>query len=144
MSGNNLVFVDTWGWLALGHRREERHEEIKTLYRKLREKNKLLFTSDYVLDELITLIFRRESFAEGASFIEGVLGASERGILSIERINSQRFTEAWRLRRQLSDKPSISFTDISSMVIMKEKKIKNILTEDDHFLQVGMGFKLIP
>jgi len=144
MSGNNLVFVDTWGWLALGHRPDERHEEIKTLYRKLRENNNFLFTSDYVLDELITLIFRRESFAEGASFIEGVLGASERGIISIEKINSQRFTKAWRLRRQLSDKPSISFTDISSMVIMKEKKIKNILTEDDHFLQVGMGFKLIP
>jgi hypothetical protein len=28
----NLVLIDTWGWLALGHRRDSHHREINALY----------------------------------------------------------------------------------------------------------------
>jgi len=31
----NLVFIDTWGWLALGHRRDTHHQEINALYKEL-------------------------------------------------------------------------------------------------------------
>jgi uncharacterized protein len=58
------VFVDTWGWMALGHRRDPQHGEVRDLYRQLREEQIPITTSDYVLDELITLLFRRESFDE--------------------------------------------------------------------------------
>lgn len=33
-------------------------------------------------------------------------------------------------------------TDLTSMVVMKEPRIKDVLTEDDHFIQVGMGLDL--
>ncbi len=26
------IFVDTWGWLALGHRRDNYHQQVKNLY----------------------------------------------------------------------------------------------------------------
>ena len=29
------VLIDTWGWLALGYRREPRHEEIKAFYQSM-------------------------------------------------------------------------------------------------------------
>ncbi len=29
------------------------------------------------------------------------------------------------------------------MAIMEEKGIKNVLTEDEHFMQVGMGFQRV-
>lgn len=29
------VFIDTWGWLALGHRHDARHQEIKAFYQAL-------------------------------------------------------------------------------------------------------------
>ncbi|NBD35588.1 MAG: hypothetical protein GVY30_06275 [Chloroflexi bacterium] len=58
------VFVDTWGWMALGHRREPRHEKVQACYRKLRAQQIPIYTSDYVLDELITLLFRRENFTD--------------------------------------------------------------------------------
>ena len=38
----------------------------------------------------------------------------------------------------------ISFTDLTSMVIMQERGIKRILTEDDHFLHIGMGLQKVP
>ncbi len=48
------------------------------------------------------------------------------------------------MRRQFSDKPKISFTDLSSMVIMVELGISDILTEDRHFALVGLGFRSLP
>lgn len=44
-----------------------------------------------------------------------------------------------KLRHRYQDKPSISFTDLSSMVVMQELDIEWIRTEDNHFTHVGDG-----
>ena len=49
------LFIDTWGWLTLRDRDESRHEDVKIFYRQFREENGNIYTSDYVLDETITL-----------------------------------------------------------------------------------------
>jgi predicted nucleic acid-binding protein len=138
------VFIDTWGWLALGHRRDARHQEVKALYQALQKEGSLCYTTDYVLDETITLLFRREVFEEAIRFMEGIFQSVEERRLIIERVTSERFSSAWRLRKKFQDKPKISFTDLTSMVIMEEQGIKSVLTEDEHFLQVGMGFQKAP
>lgn len=138
------VLIDTWGWLALGHRRDTRHREVKALYQKLQKKGARLYTTDYVLDEVITLLFRRESFAEAVRFMEGIFQTAQAGRLTVERVTSERFASAWELRKRFQDKPKISFTDLASMVIMREREIAKILTEDEHFMQVGMGFQKVP
>jgi len=138
------VFVDTWGWMALGHRREPRHAEVKHIYQELRSNQIPTYTSDYVLDELITLLFRHEVFEEAMRFVEGILGAAVLGQLRIERVTPDRFSAAWELRKRFQDKPTISFTDLTSMAIMDERGIQQVLTEDEHFIQVGMGFSRVP
>jgi predicted nucleic acid-binding protein len=138
------VFVDTWGWMALGHRREPRHVKIQEFYRKLREQQIPIYTSDYVLDELITLLFRRESFTESVRFVDGLFAAIAQGHLITEHVTSERFAVAWELRKQFQDKPGISFTDLASMAIMRDLGILQVLTEDEHFIQVGMGFFRAP
>lgn len=138
------VFVDTWGWMALGHHREPRHAEVKQIYQELRSNDMPIYTSDYVLDELITLLFRRERFERAVQFVEGILAAAVLGQVRIERITADRFFATWELRKRFQDKPTISFTDLASMVIMHERGIFQVLTEDEHFLQVGMGFSLVP
>lgn len=137
----DAVLIDTWGWLALGHRRDPRHQEIKVFYQHLREEGARLYTTDYVLDEVITLLFRRESFEEAVGFMEGIFQASQEGRLAIERVTSERFTSAWELRKRFQDKPKISFTDLTSMVIMRDRNIKKVLTDDDHFTYVGMDLQ---
>jgi uncharacterized protein len=139
-----VVFIDTWGWLALGHRRDPHHQEIKDFYQALKAQGVPLSTTDYVLDEVITLVFRREVYEEAVRFMEGIFEAGQQGRLTIERITSERFVSAWELRKRLQDKPKISFTDLASMVIMRERTIKQILTDDDHFLHVGMEFQKVP
>ncbi len=70
--------------------------------------------------------------------------AIQDGYLYLERIMPERFEQAKRLRLRFQDKPRISFTDLTSMVVMNELGITDILTEDTHFVQVGMGFQLVP
>jgi predicted nucleic acid-binding protein len=138
------IFVDTWGWIALGHRKNPRHNEVKGFYQDMRKEGSRVYTSDYVLDEVATLLFRREAFDEAIRFMEGIFAASEQGHLIIERITSERFSAAWRLRRRFKDKTRISFTDLTSMAVMEECGLNDILTEDEHFIQVGMGFQRLP
>ncbi|MGC9400690.1 MAG: type II toxin-antitoxin system VapC family toxin [Anaerolineae bacterium] len=138
------VFVDTWGWMALGYRRDPQHGEVRDLYRQLREEQIPITTSDYVLDELITLLFRRESFTEAARFVEGLLAATEQGHLVVKRVTPKVFSATWGLRKRFQDKPDISFTDLTSMVLMRELGISQVLTGDEHFIQVGMGFSKLP
>jgi predicted nucleic acid-binding protein len=81
-----------------------------------------------------TLLFRREAFDEAVRFMEGIFAAAEQGHLTIERITSEHFSAAWRLRQRFKDKTCISFTDLTSMAVMEERGLNDILTEDEHFM----------
>lgn len=140
MTLKQAIFIDTWGWLALSHRQDHFHQQVKQIYLDLRQQNIPIYTSYYVLDELISLLFKRENFEYSMNFIEGIMASNEQTILQIETVTLSRFTLALTLRKKFHDKPHISFTDFTSMVIMQELKIQYVLTQDNHFLQVGMGF----
>ena len=56
------LFIDTWGWLVLRDRKESRHQAVKDFYIEFRRQQGSIYTSDYVLDEMITLLFKRLSF----------------------------------------------------------------------------------
>ncbi len=102
------------------------------------------YTTDYVLDETFTLLFRQLSFKEAKRQLDVIDLAIKEGYLRLERITAERFEKAKILRIKFQDKPRVSFTDLTSMVVMAEIGITNILTQDDHFAQVGMGFQKIP
>jgi len=101
-------------------------------------------SSEYILDELITLLFRRENYTESVRFTDTVLAAVKNNELLIERISEDRFQRSWQLRKRLKDKQNISFTDITSMIIMQDLSIRYILTDDEHFTYTGFNFIKIP
>ncbi len=138
------IFVDTWGWLALGHRRDAHHAAVEEVFRARLPIPQCVHTSDYVLDELITLLFRRESYEEAMRFVDGIVADQVAGRVMIHRVSAERFFAAIDLRRRFQDKPLISFTDLTTMAIMAELGIAEVLTEDEHFLHVGMGFQRVP
>jgi uncharacterized protein len=144
MTGYHRIFVDTWGWLALGHHRDQSHQRVLEIYQQLLSSQVQIHTSDYVLDEVVTLVFKREHFQEAVQFMEGIFASAEVGQLHIDCVTYDVFQAAWSLRKQYQDKPLVSFTDLTSMAIMKQHSIQHVLTGDDHFAQVGMGFVKIP
>ena len=42
------------------------------------------------------------------------------------------------------DKQEISFTDLTTMIVAQDLKVTDILTCDRHFIQAGLGFRLLP
>jgi len=113
-------------------------------YHDLRRVRGSIYTSDYVLDETITLLFRRLPFTIAQESLEHIQEAVSAGYVHLELVTPDRFEDAIRLRLRFQDKPTISFTDLTSMVIMARCRLDSVLTEDDHFRQVGMGFQKVP
>ncbi len=138
------LFIDTWGWVTLYNRREERHEEVKAYYRRLREQRWTMYTSDYVLDETFTLLFKRLPFEQAKTSLDALDRATREGYLVLEWITPERFERAKLLRLRFQDKPLISFTDLSSMTVMEELDTRHVLTADAHFSHVGMGLQVVP
>ena len=62
----------------------------------------------------------------------------------LERVTPDRFEKAKKLRLKYQDKPLISFTDLTSAVVMSEKGISAVLTEDIHFTYLEPGFQRVP
>ena len=135
------LFVDTWGWLALADRGDSQHQSAAKFYAQRSRRTGRIFTSNFVLDEFFTLLFARRPFAEASRFANALLASQ---FVTIEIVTRERFDAAFELRLKFSDKPRISFTDLTSMVIMKEFGIVDVMTADSRFLQVGLGFHTFP
>ncbi len=98
----------------------------------------VLVTTDYVLDETLTLIRSRLGLQAARRWWPQV-DASNR--LQWERIGPARAEEARRWFFTWSDK-DFSFTDCTSFVVMEELRLRRVLTTDRHFVQAG--FEVLP
>ena len=124
------VFVDTGAWFAYFVRRDPDH----TLARKWVSNNdSQLITSDYILDELFTLLKLRESYVVAVAAGKILI---EEKICQIIKITPDDFARAWNVFVQFSDK-GWSFTDCTSKVIMERLNISTAFSFDEHFLQFG-------
>src|SRR5439155_24449507 len=102
------------------------------------EKGGLLVSTDYVMDETLTLIRFRLGLEAAEAWWEQVEGSTR---LSWEWIDPLRAEKARTWMFRWRDK-EFSFTDCTSFVVMKERKLKAALTSDKHFAQAG--FDAVP
>ena len=75
--------------------------------------------------------------------MDRLFGWREVGVFNVILIDEALFEQTVSLRRRYQDKPG-SFTDLSSMAVMDELGISDVLTGDAHFEYVGMGFRRRP
>ena len=136
------LFIDTWGWLSLEDRNDPAHGEVLNIRRSALPG--FWITTDYVLDETVTRLFSRRPFPEAAEFCAELFRAAESGWLQVEPVTPERFRAAYQLRLRYRDKPRISFTDLTSFVVMRELGIRHVLTADAHFEQAHLGFRKLP
>jgi predicted nucleic acid-binding protein len=129
------VFVDTAGFLALWDSSDEHHSKALDLQRDLAAKRHRFLTTDYILDETVTLLLNRHSHAAAADFLD----TSRRSeALRLEWVDPERFFAAASWFERHEDK-EWSFTDCVSFVVMRELKIRDAFTTDHHFTQAGFA-----
>lgn len=127
------LFLDTSGIYALLVRQDERHERAREILQAAAQHRRLLVTSDYVLDETITLL-RARGHGHLVRPLLDMLKASQ--ALRLEWMNGERFAGALAvLQRQ--GVPAVSFTDCFSFLLMRELELTEALSSDVHFRAAG-------
>jgi len=132
------LFVDTAGWMACADAADPAHGPARAARDAALEAGRVLVTTDYVVDETLTLIRMRLSLAAAEAWWAQVEGSSR---VRHEAIDALRADKARSLMFRHRDK-DYSFTDCTSFVVMKELRLKDALTTDRHFRQ--MGFHTLP
>jgi len=138
------LFIDTWGWLALADSSEEVHTDVAEYFRESTASGRTIYTTDFILDETITLLYLRLDAESARVMMDRLLGWHDVGVIKIILVNEALFQRTVSLRRRYQDKPDISFTDLTSMVVMQELSITDVLTGDAHFEHVGLGLRRAP
>lgn len=131
------VFVDTAGWMACADGGDPAHARSRAARDGALEAGHALVTTDFVVDETLTLLRVRLGVKAAEAWWQQV-DRSPR--LRWERIDSDRFEKARHIFFQYRDK-DFSFTDCTSFVVMREARLTHALTTDRHFRQ--MGFQLL-
>lgn len=132
------LFVDTSGWMSLADESDPIHGDCMMVRDKWLEQGGILVTSDYVMDETLTLIRMRMGIDAAERWWEQV---DESPRVRWEWINTERAEKARAWFFKWRDK-SFSFTDCTSFTIMRELHIKKVLTGDRHFKKAG--FEILP
>jgi predicted nucleic acid-binding protein len=139
-----LIFVDTWAWLALAYAKDPYHKDAAEHHRRFQRENRRYLTTDFVLNELISALFASSPFDASRRFMDGLFQSFVNGRHELLFVTAEQFHEAYRLRLRFHDKPDISFVDLTSMAVMRDRGILEVFTGDAHFRRVGMGFQLYP
>ena len=99
----------------------------------MRQNRQSLVTSDYVLDELLTLLKLRENHRVAVSAGEAIL---QQRVARTEHITVDDIARAWEVFQQYQDK-DWSFTDCMSKVVIERLGITQAFAFDSHFEQFG-------
>jgi hypothetical protein len=134
----NAIFVDTSGWVACADTADPAYARSRAARDAALGSGHLLITTDFVMDETLTLLRVRLGLTATDAWWKMVERTPR---VRWERIDSDRFERARQLFFQYGDK-DFSFTDCTSFVVMRESRLTSVLTTDRHFAQ--MGFRVLP
>ena len=134
MRGKAAVFVDTVGWIALVHRRDDLHKHAVKLYHSLGKIRRV--TTDAVLIESCNAFSKIVMRPLAIALMENINKAEQLGVLEIIYVNEEHMNQGWELFRTRLDK-EWSLTDCISFTVMRGRRINKALTSDHHFEQAG-------
>lgn len=117
---------------------DPQHRKALEARRAWLERGGVLVSTDYIMDETLTLVRSRLGLDAAIRWWDAA-EASPR--LGWEWIDPNRAEKARRWMFRWRDK-EFSFTDCTSFVVMKERRIRRALTSDHHFKQAG--FEIVP
>src|SRR5262245_7374425 len=132
------LFADTAGWMACADEGDPSHGPAVMAKDRWLKGGGVLITTDYIIDETLTLIRARLGLRAARIWWNQIESSSR---LAWEWVGVERAETAREMFFHYGDK-NFSFTDCTSFVVMKELRLRQALTTDHHFEQ--MGFRVFP
>lgn len=125
-----MVFVDTGAWFAAVVPSDPNHPAAA---RWLADNAEPLLTTDYVVDETLTLLRARGERTRALRLGEEFFGAR---LAKVHRLTGVELDLAWEVFKRFDDK-QWSFTDCTSRVVMERRRLRRAFAFDQHFKQFG-------
>jgi predicted nucleic acid-binding protein len=126
-----VTFVDTGAWFASIVPSDSDHAAA---VRWLSGNTEPLLTTDYVVDETLTLLQRRGEMTRARSLGEQFFNGT---LATIYYLTEADILQAWETFRRFTDK-EWSFTDCSSKIVIEKLNVKRAFAFDHHFRQFGI------
>lgn len=133
-----MIFIDTGALVARYIKRDQFHKKAVRAWERIGTEGLRCYTSNFVLDETLTLLARR---AGGGFAAERARHIYSSRILTILRPVEQVELKAVALLGKFGDQ-NVSFTDCVSFVLMRSHRITRAFAFDRHF--EAAGFELWP
>jgi len=124
------IFVDTGAWFARLVPSDPDHPAAREWFG---QNTHPLITTDYVVDELLTVLKVRGEFQRA---LEAGLSLFSGDVCDLEWVTPADVREAWLVFSAFRDK-EWSFTDCVSRVVMERLGTKTAVAFDEHFHQFG-------
>ena len=132
-----MIFVDTSAFLARHIERDQFHKAANAYWKTLASSSIPCVTSNFVIDETITLLTRCATGRFAAERARQIYASTA---LQILRPDEADETSAVLMLERYADH-GISFTDCVSFAIMRRHRIAEAFTFDQHFAVAGFTIK---
>ena len=131
-----MIFIDTSAWYAVEVEDDTNHEASRKFLSGISSgKYGISITTDFVLDETLTLLRSRRNLASAMAFMEKIRKSKS---IRVFWIDESLFAKAEGIFRK-SERTSWSFTDCTSFALMRELSISDGFTFDRHFKEAGFN-----
>ena len=131
-----IIFVDTSAFVALYDPLDQHASRAKNIAKDLSKLKGVFVTSNFVVDETLTLILKRAGYKRAVKFGKALL---EEKRLKMVNIDEKLQKEAWEVFKKYNKDKNWSFTDCTSFVVMKGLGIEEVFTFDKNFKEMGFA-----
>lgn len=127
------IFLDSSALVAMADRRDPDHAAVTSFIQAIKDQTSLIST-DYVLDEAVTVVKRRYGY-QSAVRLGRRLRASD--FCRYHVLTPEDEAATWAIFEKYDDK-AWSYTDCSCLAVMQRLNITEVLSLDSHFRQIGV------
>ena len=130
------IFLDTGFYFALISKKDIHHKKAQKIFKKtITGEFGKIYTSDFVLDESLTLMNCRTN-GKRKDLLKKIfdLFLGKEPIAHIIKVNENWLKEIYIFQSKITkpDNP-ISFTDASNIILCQKLKIEKIIAYDEHY-----------
>ncbi len=128
-----MIYIDTGAFFARFAKKDQHHIQAMRIWKKIYKQNVKLVSSNFVIDETLTLLARKTSYEYSVEQAKNIYNSPTLTLLRPEKSDE---IAAIKLFEKYADM-KVSFTDCVSFQLMKKHKINKAFTFDMHFQLAG-------
>ncbi|MCP4760692.1 MAG: type II toxin-antitoxin system VapC family toxin [archaeon] len=130
------IFLDTGFYFSLINKKDKYHHIAQELFKKMNTGiHGVIYTSDFILDEALTLINIR-TYGKRNDLVEKMfnLFMGEEPIAKLIKVQEKWIYEIYSMQKRMT-KPNnpLSFTDASNIILCNKLQIDKIISFDEHY-----------